>query len=683
MIEIGVDVGGTFTDVVVSRDEVVVRFIKVPSTPSDPIQGVCEGVRQVLDTLKLKPGQIGRFVHGSTVAINALIQKKGATTGVLTTDGFEDVLEIGRHKRSRLYDLFLDAETPTFLAPRRRRAGVVERIAADGSIVTPLDEGSVRSAVQRLLDQKVESIAVCFLFSFRNAQHEIRAREIIREMDPNVHVSLSSEVDPAFREYERTVMTALDAFLHGAVGDYVHRLRVRLQEMGFVAKLQVMQSRGGLTSAQAVARQPMSLLLSGLAAGVVGSKHVITQANQKDAISLDIGGTSCDIALIRSGTPIVTNQTRVARFPLRMQMVDVNTIGAGGGSIAWVDDAGRLRVGPQSAGADPGPACYGRGGQKATVTDASLVLGYLNPDTFAGGVQLDKAAAERVVQQIADEVGLGLFKAASGIHRIVNSRMSDEVRRVTVQRGFDPRQFVLLPLGGAGPIHGCAIAADLNMAGVVVPETPGVLSAFGLLVADVEHDQMETFAELAHQVDREKFAGVFDRLTTVGQTKMQADGVGLDDVEIRRQADMRYAGQSHELTIGVSRDSSDPLSDAVAAFHDLHTDIYGHANRSAPIEFVNLRTVHVSRRASAHGERPAVAAKRKPGVTGQRDVYFDEAEGFVATPIYNRTDLVEGKPIMGPAIIEQSDTTLIVHPRQRATLRADRSIFVEVNNALQ
>ena len=680
MIEIGVDIGGTFTDVVLVRDGDIVHYTKVASTPADPIEGVRNGVERILAASDLKHAEIDRFVHGSTVAINALIQRKGAVTGLLATDGFEDTLEIGRHKRSHLYELFLEPETPSFLAPRSRRRGIPERVAADGAIVMPLDEAVVRTAVESLVRQGVTAIAVCYLFSFRNPRHEQRTRDIIREIAPAVHVSLSCEVDPAFREYERTVMTALDAYLHGAVGDYIRRLRTELASMGFNATLQVMQSRGGITNAAAVMDRPVSLLLSGLAAGVIGSKHVAAQSNHNDVISLDMGGTSCDIALIRSGVPIVTNQTRVAHYPLRMQMVDVNTIGAGGGSIAWVDDAGGLRVGPQSAGANPGPACYRRGGENATVTDASLLLGYLNPETFAGNIALDVGAAEAAIARVGQRIGLGTVATASGIHRIVNARMNDEVRRVTVQRGYDPRQFSLLPLGGAGPVHGCAIALALGMASVVVPDTPGVLSAFGLLVADVEHDQMETFAIRSDLVDLKAFAATFERLIALGQRKMSADGIALAQVMIRRQADMRYKGQSYELTIDIPREG-DPIAGAIAAFHRRHEDFYGHANRVAPVEFVNLRTIHVSPSATRNGDSAPQSRTVEPKPARRRQAYFEDCGGFVETPVHDRTALGSGDVLVGPAIIEQSDTTLVIHPRQRASVRADRSLVIEVSHA--
>jgi N-methylhydantoinase A len=675
VIEIGVDIGGTFTDVVLMRDNRIAHYTKVSSTPGNLIEGVRNGVTKALAAVDLAPADVNRFVYGSTVAINTLIQQKGAVTGLLATAGFEDVLEIGRHKRSQLYNLFPEPETPVFLAPRRRRCAIPERLGSDGSVVTLLDENAVRAAVAALSTQGVTAIAVCYLFSFRNSAHEQRTREIIREMRPDMHVSLSSDIDPAFREYERTVMTALDAYLQGAVGDYVARQRDDLLRIGIDAKLQVMQSRGGITSPEAVMTRPVSLLLSGLAAGVIGSKHVAVESGQRNVISLDMGGTSCDIALIRDGVPIVTNQTRVARFPLRMQMVDVNTIGAGGGSIAWVDGAGSLRVGPQSAGAEPGPACYRRGGTEATVTDASLVLGYLNPSKFAGGISLDLGAAKAAIKQVADKIGLDLVATAAGIHRIVNARMNDEVRRVSVQRGFDPRHFTLLPLGGAGPVHGCALAEELKVANVLIPDTPGVLSAFGLLVASVEHDQMETLARRADQVDQAVLEEIFTRLEDKGHAKMAADGVAPQEVEIRRQADMRYVGQSYELAIDMAA-GGDPLAAAVASFHERHALIYGHSNPATPVEFVSLRTIHVHRAHVRENARTAATAEGAPVPTVHRKAYF--GNGYVRTPVYDRGKLAVGHEIAGPAIVEQADTTLIIHPGQRAKLRADRSILVDI-----
>ena len=678
MIEIGVDIGGTFTDVVLLRDQRRLAHTKVPTTPADPIAGVKHGVEKILAVSGTNPGEVARFIHGSTVAINALLQRKGSRIGVLMTEGFEDTLEIGRQKRSRMYDLALEPETPVFLAPRRRRFGVPGRIAADGSVVTPLDDDAVRRAARALVEEHgVDAIAVCYLFSFRNAAHEQRTRELIAADFPAVHVSLSCEVDPTFREYERLVVTALDAYLHGAVGDYVERLRTTLFAMGIGAELQVMQSRGGITSAASIAHRPVALLLSGLAAGVVGSKFVAEAAGHGDAISLDIGGTSCDIALIRAGKPIVANQTKVAGLPLRQQMIDVNTIGAGGGSLAWLDDAGGLRVGPQSAGADPGPACYRRGGMEATVTDASVVLGYVNPANFAAGeLTLDARAAHEAVARIGARIGLDPVQAAAGIHRILNARMADEVRRVSVQRGYDPRHFALLPLGGAGPVHAGVIAAELGMPRIVVPEAPGVLSAFGLLVAAVEHDQAETYAVRADRIDRADFARCLARLDARGREKMHCDGIAPEQGVRRAYGDMRYVGQSYELAVELPQGVADPVAGAVSAFHAMHQAHYGHSAPDTPVEFVNLSMVHVHALPPPKLERTPVRAGAAPC---SRKAYFPSLGRFVDTPVFDRLALSPDQNFTGPAIVEQADTTLVVYPGHEARVEAGGSIIVEVN----
>jgi N-methylhydantoinase A len=678
VIEIGVDIGGTFTDVILLRPHSL-DHTKVPTTPADPIEGVKYGVGKILAKAGIKPQEVKRFVHGSTVAINALLQRRGSCTGVLTTAGFEDTLEIGRQKRSRMYDLALEPETPVFIAPRRRRLGIPGRIAADGSEVAPLDEAAVRSAVRTLVDSHgVSAIAVCYLFSFRNPAHERRTRELIESEFPGVHVSLSCEVDPTFREYERLVVTALDAYLQGAVGDYVERLRSGLTALGIRAELQVMQSRGGITSAASIARRPVALLLSGLAAGVVGGKFIAEGAGEKNAISLDIGGTSCDIALIRSGKPLVTNQARVGGLPLRQQMIDVNTISAGGGSIAWLDDAGGLRVGPQSAGADPGPACYRRGGIEATVTDASLVLGYLNPERFAGGeLALDAEAARASIARIGEPLGLDPVATAAGIHRIVNARIADEVRRVSVQRGYDARQFALLPLGGAGPLHAGVVAAELGIPRIVVPETPGVLSAFGLLVSAIEHDQAETFAVRADRIDPAAFTRVLAGLDRLGCEKMLGDGISPDRVDRQAYADMRYVGQSYELTVELPRAAADPVSAAVAEFHALHHAHYGHSSPEAAVEFVNLRTLHSCALPRPKLERPQAAEAAQVAC---RNAYYPSSQSFAATPVFDRRQLGHGWSVVGPAIVEQADTTLVVYPDQRAWLDRSANIVVEVSS---
>jgi N-methylhydantoinase A len=482
-------------------------------------------------------------------------------------------------------------------------------------------------------------------------------------------------VDPTFREYERCVVTTLDAYLQGAVGDYLERLAQSLRQMGFRTNLQVMQSRGGITGAETVAKRPVSLLLSGLAAGVVGSQFVASRAGCPEVISLDMGGTSCDIALISAGKPLLANETRVAGLPLRAQMIDVNTIGAGGGSIAWLDDAGGLRVGPQSAGAEPGPACYSRGGREATVTDASLMLGYLNPRNFGDGeLALDTTAARDAVTRLGERLGLDPLRTAAGIHRIVNARMADEVRRVSVQRGYDPRNFALLVLGGAGPLHGGAVALELGMPRVLVPQAPGVLSAFGLLVANIEHDQSETFAARADDLDAAALERVLERLNARGREKMKRDGVPSDKVEVLEYADMRYVGQSYELTVELSK--SNRMESAVAAFHDLHRALYGHCDPARVAEFVNLRTVHVHRLPPP--SLGAAAPSRQAPAPAARKAYFASLGEYIDTPVYLREHLAPEAEVRGPCIVEQPDTTLVVYPRQSVQVLRDGSLMVEV-----
>src|SRR5919202_2921166 len=424
-----------------------------------------------------------------------------------------------------MYDVFLDPETPSFLAPRRQRVGIRERLDAEGNVLQPLDEPQVVQAVATLRRlYGVQSLAVCYLFSFVNPVHEQRTRALIAEHFPDLTVSLSSEIDPVFREYERVCVTAFDAYVRPTVAVYMQRLGEALSAMGITATLQVMQSRGGLTSVQTATERPVTMLLSGPASGVIGGRFAGEQSHLRDLITLDIGGTSCDVALVRKGKPLISREGRIARYPLRVPMVDVSTVGAGGGSLAWLDSSGGLRVGPQSAGADPGPACYSRGGTVPTITDASVVLGYLNPHYFAGGdLTLRVEQAHQVIGNMATRLHMTPEALAAGMHRIINARMADEIRLVSVRRGYDPRQFALVLLGGAGPVHGGRLAAMLSIPTTVVPTAPGVLSAFGLLVANIEHDQSRTFAVKADEADVERIVQILAELDLLGQEKMQRD----------------------------------------------------------------------------------------------------------------------------------------------------------------
>ncbi|HEV8583797.1 MAG TPA: hydantoinase/oxoprolinase family protein, partial [Methylomirabilota bacterium] len=592
-MQIGVDIGGTFTDIVALDRGGRLALAKVPSTPKDLLEGIAAATTKVLALAGAAPGDVERFIHGTTIATNAILEQKGAVTAILTTEGFEDVLELGRMKRSRMYDLGMDPEVPTFLAPRRRRVGIRERLDARGRVLVPLHEEDVRAAAERLRAQGVQAIAVCYLFSFVNPAHERRTREIVAEVAPEISVSLSSDVDPTFREYERLCVTAFDAYLGPVVKRYLAGLADTLTGLGVSGVPLIMRSRGGIVSAALAAREPVTLFLSGPAGGVIGAAFAAERSGVADFVSLDMGGTSNDVAVVRAGRPLLAAEGAIGPYPVRTPMVDVNTIGAGGGSIAWLDGAGGLRVGPQSAGAEPGPACYGRGGDRPAVTDASVLLGYLNPANFAGGaLRLDVGAAQAAVAGIAGRLGLDAVATAAGIHRVVNARMADQIRLMTIQRGHDPRGFTLVLLGGAGPVHGVALAEELGLPDVLVPEAPGVLSAFGLLAAAIEHHHTRTLPGVVEQADLAAVNACLSELDAAGRARMHEERVPADAVQVAYEADMRYVGQAYELPVPITAPlARERLATVVAAFHAVHERVYGYARTGQPVEFVNFRAV--------------------------------------------------------------------------------------------
>jgi N-methylhydantoinase A len=663
-MQIGVDIGGTFTDIVALQDNGELVLTKVATTPQNLLQGIAEAVRRVLSLADASPGAVRRFIHGTTIATNAVLEQKGAVTGILMTEGFEDVLELGRQKRSRMYDLNMDAETPTFLAPRRRRVGIRERVDARGQVLTALVEEQVRNAVTQLRADGVQAIAVCYLFSFLNPRHEQRTRELIREVAPELTVSLSSEVDPRFREYERLCVTAFDAYLASVVSRYLIGLDDMLKGLGVQAVPQIMRSRGGIVSAALAARQPVTLFLSGPAGGVVGAQWAAEQSGITDFISLDMGGTSNDVSVVQGGHPLITSEGRIGPFPVRTPMVDCNTIGAGGGSSAWLDAAGGLRVGPVSAGAEPGPACYGRGGEQPTVTDASVLLGYLNPENFAGGsLRLDVSAAEAAVARLAARLGLSVTATAAGIHQVINARMADQIRLMTIQRGYDPRQLTLVLLGGAGPVHGVALAEELGIREILVPAAPGVLSAFGLLAAAIEHHHAQTLPSVVEQADLGAVNALLVSLDEAGSRRMREEGVPPAAVRVTYSADMRYVGQAYELEVPIDAPlQREALPTAQAAFHAVHERVYGYHRTGQPIEFINFRAVHTYPLPRPPAHRLLGAGRSLADAQlGERRAYFSPV-GFMTTPIFTRASLPVGERVPGPAIIEQSDTTTVIPP---------------------
>ncbi len=677
MREIGIDIGGTFTDVVCLVDRRTMHAVKVPNS-RDLLGSVMEGVRRVMALSG--DGEVARlaYMHGTTVATNAVLEGQGAITACLTTKGFEDVLEIGRQKRSSMYDLWMDPETPAFVSRRRLRAGITERVDGDGKVLVPLDEGEIVEVVGRLRERfGVQSVAVCYINAYRNGIHEVRTRDVIRHHFPDLAVSLSSEVNPVFREYERTCVTAFDAYVRPIVVEYLERLAHGLQGLGARGHVQIMQSRGGVSSVKMAIARPVSMLLSGPAAGVVGGKFAGEMSAEPSVITMDIGGTTCDVSLVRNGVVQLTKEGRLRGYPLRLPTVDITSIGTGGGSIAWLDSAGGLHVGPRSAGAMPGPACYGMGGTDATVTDASVLLGYLNPKYFAGGsMQLDVHPAEEAVGRLASSVGLGLDAMALGIHRILNAQMAEAVRLVTVKRGYDPRRFALVAFGGAGPVHAPLVARQLGIAKVIVPHSPGTLSAFGLLVADIEYDAVRAFLCRQDDLDPKSLEDVFRDLEADGFLRLRDEALPADDIRVRRSADVRYVGQSFELEIPLAAPvAAQALEECIAAFHRRHDEVFGHADVTRAVELVNLRTVHyiAMPKPELHG---AVAdAGRGAAPARMRSVCFD-AEARVETLIYARADVLRSGRVEGPCIIEQADTTTVVYPGMHATADASGNVIV-------
>jgi N-methylhydantoinase A/oxoprolinase/acetone carboxylase beta subunit/N-methylhydantoinase B/oxoprolinase/acetone carboxylase alpha subunit len=686
MYVVGVDVGGTFTDVVVYDTETREwRLTKVPSTPPDFMEGFVEGVTQACASFPNgRLAAIGRVVHGTTVATNAILEQRGARLGILTTQGLEDILIIGRMKRSQMYDLFMEPDEPLFLAPRRAIRGIPERLDAAGQVVHPLDEAAVIEAGRELVErQKVDAVVVCYLHAYLNPAHERRTREILTARYPDLEVSISSDVDPRYREYERLVLTGFDAYVRPVIRHYLAGLQGQMAAAGIRAPLQIMQSRGGINGVWSVLERPEGTILSGPAAGVIGATHVAKLAGFPDSISLDVGGTSADVALCEGGHPVVSTDGHIDRYPLRTPMIDVRTIGAGGGSIAWVDEGGVLKVGPRSAGARPGPACYGRGGTEPAVTDASVVLGYLSPDSFAGGIRLDpELARAAVASKVAEPLGLDLAQAALGIHRIVNANMAQTLRVVSIERGKDPRHFCLVAFGGAGPIHAGRLAEEIGIRTVLVPPAPGVLSALGLLIANVEHEFSRTLRTPAATADLDQVNQALAEVDAVCAERMARDGVAPARCQVHHFAEMRYAGQSYELEVPLETPvTRERLAAAVRAFHESHRRVYAYAKEAAPVEIVTLRAVHASAIAEKATIGQAIAlgdprARTQP--PRSRRACFDTAQGYVDVPVIRRESLGPGAELRGPAIVEQPDTTTVIYPGHRTVVDSLGNLVIEV-----
>ena len=680
---LGVDVGDTFTDLCIFDERGgEVEVFKTPSTPADQSVGIEEGLRGLLRQAGVRPEQLGYLGHGSTVATNAMLEGWLARTGLITSRGFRDLLEIRRQKRPSLYDPFFDKPEP--LVPRHLRPEVDERIGADGEGVTPLDEEGVRAAVRALVTAGVEAIAICFLYCFLEPRHERRAAEIARELAPGLPVWASHEVLPEFREFERLSTTVTNASLGPVVDRYLASFERRVDELGVAARPYIAQSNGGIMSVASARRRPASMLLSGPSGGVMGAVYVAGLAGLRDIITLDMGGTSTDVSLIQGGAPKVSTDKEIAGYPVRVPMIDVNSIGAGGGSIAWIDPGGALKVGPRSAGAVPGPACYRHGGTLPTVSDANVLTRRLNPERILGGrMEIDEGAARRAIEEhVAGPLGMDPVEAALGILTIVDANMVLATRMVSVERGYDPRELTLVTFGGAGPLHAVSIASELGVRRVLVPESPGILCALGLLVTDMRGDYVRTSLGLTRQTRPEDVAETWAELEGRASAWLTEEGIGPDRQLLERTVDLRYLGQNYELPVPSPGGAWDGVAQAELErrFHAAHERSYGYAAEGEPIQLVNFRvtayglTPHIRLRRHELGGGPVSAS-----VVGERRVSWARGASPVPTPIYDRARLRPGHEIVGPAVVEQLDTTTLIGPGQHARLDEYRNLHIDLD----
>lgn len=672
---VGVDTGGTFTDLVsIDLESGEVALLKVPSNAQNPDSSVIGALK----ASGLDIGRISRFVHGTTVSTNAILERKGSTVGLITTAGFEDVLEIARIDRAHLYDL--SWSKPPLLVPRHRRLGVAGRMNYRGEQLEALDPAQVSAAIERLRSSGCDAVAVCFLHAYANPAHEEQVRDQIAREWPEATVSISSEVMNSIREFERTSTVVVDAYVKPVMSRYLHQLEQSLEDVGLKCALRVMQSSGGVMTSEDCGELPVHTLLSGPAGGVTAARNLAVQYGYDNVITIDIGGTSADVALIRNGKPMLTTETEVDwGIPVQVPMIDIRTIGAGGGSIAWIDRGGRLKVGPESAGARPGPACFGHGGEEATVTDANLVLGYLSPGYYAGGTMSldpDKAAAV-IREKVAEPLGFDVPTAARGMLNIINANMRDLIRQISVQQGYDPREFCLMPFGGGGPVHAVAVARELGIKSIIVPTIPGVLSAFGLLLASPRHDFVQSLPRLLRKLTQREFDAALDRLQSKGHELLRRANVR-DEPVTEISVDMRYERQNYTLNVPLAGVEHSPQA-LGEAFSAAYRKKYGYSMDDQPIELVNLRVTVMTRQGDIDIRNTrSAAAKRREEAPAFRDVYFEEWGDYRPCRIVRRDSLEEGATLPIPCIVEQADTSTIIPPNTSARVVAGGMIEIQI-----
>lgn len=688
---VGVDIGGTFTDIVVIGDDGSLARRKVSSTPADYSKGIMEGLEELISEAKLTRSAIAEIIHGTTVATNAILEHKGALTGLITTKGFRDVLEIRRLRMPELYNLLYEKPVP--LVQRYLRHEVSERMNSQGAVIQPLDEHQVRDILRYFQREGVESISVCLINSYTNPQHEHRIGQIVAEIVPHIPCSLSCEILPEVREYERTSTTVINAYVRPIVERYLRSLLHQLDNAGIKAPVLIMQSNGGILSALTAMEKPVHIVESGPAAGVVAARIVAARTGVDNAIAFDMGGTTAKASMIQDGRIHVTSEFEVGShlssgginlagggYAMKVPVIDISEVGAGGGSIIWIDQGDSLQVGPHSAGSVPGPACYGLGGTEATVTDANVVLGYLNSAYLAGGSLLIDSVLSRnaVNTHVAQPLGLTLQDAALAAHVVANVRMVGAIKAVSTQRGRDPRESALIAFGGNGPVHAVGIAKLLEMPRVIVPLSPGLFSAFGLLWADHEHHAVRTYYRAFQSVDLNDLNTQVACMESKALADMAVEGYAPDRVLLKRSADIRYVGQGFELTIPLQAGQLDSASLAVleSAFSEKHHETYGHRSNGEPIQFVNLRLTALGERSrqQAHS-RCAIHDIGRQGAIVSREAYF-EGVGFLPTSLLSRESLAV-QPAKGPFIIEEYDATIVVPPGWNAHVDAMGNVVID------
>jgi N-methylhydantoinase A len=685
---IGIDTGGTFTDVVgLELGTGEIRTVKVPSTPQDPSQAVLAGIDAFIASI---PGMIASdvkfFAHGTTVATNAVIERKGARTGLLITKGTGAVYMARSSAQPMPGDMVNPAyRKPPLLVPARLTREVDERTLFDGTVERTLDEAATLAAVRELVETyEVESLAVCYLFSFTNPAHERRTRELVRRHFPGIRVSLSSELLPIIREYRRLSTTVVDAFVGPTLETYLSRLGDGLHEREVSTRQAfIMQSNGGLMSIAVASTSPVQTLLSGPAAGVISGAYLSRITGMRNLVTFDVGGTSTDVAVIVDGQITETNSGSIAGQEAFVAMNEITTIGAGGGTIARVGIDGRLKVGPDSAGAAPGPACYGRGGDAPTVTDADLVLGYLHPSSFLGGnfEVSEELARAAIDSKIAKPLGLDLEQAAMGIVKIATSLMEGELRLRLMARGYDPREFALVAIGGAGPLHASMIARNLGIRRVIVPPYPGLGSAMGLLLTDIKHQYVQSWLRPLAEIELLEVERIFEELVGRGRREAELEGSDMASLQVHRYLDLRYLGQGYELSVplGAGPLTEESLADCAAQFHRLHQAMFGHSGPGKPLELVNLRLTTISPLRKLSLPEQEMSAGREPTPRTTRPVYFADVNARVPTAIYDRPALRAGQSLTGPAVIEQTDSTTVLLPGQTASVDRFGNLIIAIS----